>query len=55
VSKDQTTVSVVTSGLSSTALLDITAAPAADQYIAHEGKEYTTIKEGLAFKNIKIE
>lgn len=28
---------------------DITAKPAADQHILHEGKEYTTIKEGLAY------
>jgi tRNA (guanine26-N2/guanine27-N2)-dimethyltransferase len=30
-------------------LPDITASPAADQHIAHEGKEYTTIREGLAY------
>lgn len=28
---------------------DITATPSADQHIHHEGKEYTTIKEGLAY------
>jgi tRNA (guanine26-N2/guanine27-N2)-dimethyltransferase len=35
--------------MSSNALPNITATPAADQYIAHEGKEYTTIREGLAY------
>ncbi|CAD6447661.1 2f44ac25-7603-4cb4-9f58-b4e4d99f4ad8 [Sclerotinia trifoliorum] len=29
-------------------LPDITVAPAADQHILHDGKEYTTVKEGLA-------
>lgn len=29
-------------------LPDITVSPAADQHILHDGKEYTTIKEGLA-------
>lgn len=28
---------------------DIAAAPAADQHISHEGKEYSTVKEGLAY------
>ncbi|EPE25195.1 S-adenosyl-L-methionine-dependent methyltransferase [Glarea lozoyensis ATCC 20868] len=28
---------------------DITATPAADQHISHGGKDYTTIKEGLAY------
>lgn len=28
---------------------DITVAPAADQHIQHEGKDYTTVKEGLAY------
>ena len=32
----------------SSTLPDITATPAADQHISHNGKEYTTIKEGLA-------
>ncbi|KAI9645217.1 RNA methyltransferase tRNA(m5U54)methyltransferase [Ciborinia camelliae] len=31
-----------------TTLPDITVAPAADQHILHDGKEYTTVKEGLA-------
>ncbi|ESZ93141.1 hypothetical protein SBOR_6468 [Sclerotinia borealis F-4128] len=31
-----------------TTLPDITIAPAADQHILHDGKEYTTVKEGLA-------
>jgi len=34
--------------MSSNPLPDITATPAAGQHIAHAGKEYTTIKEGLA-------
>ena len=34
--------------MSTTALPDLTATPAADQHISHDGKEYTTIKEGLA-------
>ena len=41
--------------MSSTALLDITATPAADQHISHNGKEYTTIKEGLAYILIPAE
>ncbi|KAI6708415.1 hypothetical protein PZA11_007049 [Diplocarpon coronariae] len=32
-----------------TAPVDITAAPAVGQHLFHEGKEYTTIKEGLAY------
>jgi tRNA (guanine26-N2/guanine27-N2)-dimethyltransferase len=35
--------------MSSPALPDITTTPAADQHILHSGKEYTTIKEGLAY------
>lgn len=35
--------------MASTAPLDITAPPAANQNIFHEGKEYTTVKEGLAY------
>ncbi|CAG8951433.1 hypothetical protein HYFRA_00007349 [Hymenoscyphus fraxineus] len=31
------------------ALPDISATPAIDQHILHDGKEYTTIKEGLAY------
>jgi tRNA (guanine26-N2/guanine27-N2)-dimethyltransferase len=34
--------------MSTAALSDIKATPAADQHISHNGKEYTTIKEGLA-------
>lgn len=34
--------------MSSNELPDITATPAPDQHILHEGKEYTTIREGLA-------
>jgi tRNA (guanine26-N2/guanine27-N2)-dimethyltransferase len=34
--------------MSSNALPDITATPAADQHILHNRKEYTTVKEGLA-------
>jgi tRNA (guanine26-N2/guanine27-N2)-dimethyltransferase len=34
---------------STPALLDISATPAADQRINHDGKEYTTVKEGLAY------
>ncbi|TVY81239.1 tRNA (guanine(26)-N(2))-dimethyltransferase [Lachnellula suecica] len=34
--------------MSSDALPDITATPAANQHLLHDGKEYTTIKEGLA-------
>ena len=34
--------------MSSNAIADITATPAADQHILHNGKEYTTVKEGLA-------
>ncbi|RFU24532.1 hypothetical protein B7463_g11807, partial [Scytalidium lignicola] len=30
-------------------MADITATPAANQHIAHDGKEYTTVKEGLAY------
>ncbi|TAQ85347.1 hypothetical protein B7494_g6318 [Chlorociboria aeruginascens] len=35
--------------MASNALYDITAAPAANQKISHDGKEYTTVKEGLAY------
>ncbi|KAE8443576.1 hypothetical protein EG329_001738 [Mollisiaceae sp. DMI_Dod_QoI] len=35
--------------MSSNQAADITASPATDQHILHEGKEYTTIKEGLAY------
>ncbi len=35
--------------MASTKLPDITANPAADQHIFHEGIEYTTVKEGLAY------
>ena len=41
--------------MSSEALPDITATPAADQHISHNGKEYTTIKEGLAYILIPAE
>ena len=34
--------------MSSNELCDITASPAADQRVLHKGKEYTTVKEGLA-------
>jgi tRNA (guanine26-N2/guanine27-N2)-dimethyltransferase len=34
--------------MNSTEHPDITATPAADQHILHDGKEYTTVKEGLA-------
>jgi len=37
-----------TQTMSSNPLPDITATPAADQHLLHDGKEYTTIKEGLA-------
>ena len=35
--------------MNSTEHPDITATPAADQHILHNGKEYTTVKEGLAY------
>jgi tRNA (guanine26-N2/guanine27-N2)-dimethyltransferase len=37
------------STMSASTLPNITATPAADQHIAHEGREYTTIREGLAY------
>ena len=48
-------ISSATFTMSSTALPDITATPAADQHILHGGKEYTTIKEGLAYILIPAE
>ena len=41
--------------MTSTALPDINVVPAVDQHILHEGKEYTTIKEGLAYILIPAE
>ncbi|KAF4630180.1 hypothetical protein G7Y89_g7960 [Cudoniella acicularis] len=35
--------------MSSNAVPDITATPTSDQHILHDGKEYTTVKEGLAY------
>ncbi|KAG0650502.1 tRNA(m(2,2)G26)dimethyltransferase [Hyphodiscus hymeniophilus] len=40
---------------SAAALPDITTTPTADQHILHNGKEYTTIKEGLAYILIPAE
>ncbi|KAH8802743.1 N2,N2-dimethylguanosine tRNA methyltransferase-like protein [Xylogone sp. PMI_703] len=38
-----------------TTMADITAVPAANQHITHDGKEYTTVKEGLAYILIPAE
>ncbi|CCU81474.1 N2,N2-dimethylguanosine tRNA methyltransferase [Blumeria hordei DH14] len=39
----------------SSSVMDITATPAVGQHINHEGKQYTTIKEGLAYILIPAE
>lgn len=41
--------STTQSRFSSSANMSLTAAPAVNQHILHDGKEYTTVKEGLAY------